>query len=517
MRRSVSLLGLVTMLSVPLQHSYRCGSIADLWAAELNQQAMNQVALANNNFAVDLYRQLAPENADKNLFFSPYSISSALTMTMEGARGETAQQMGTVLRFPEAARNTGVDAQELPWNTAVLHSDQARLRQHLIGGTDAGQNQKIKKQITQLEQEYQSLTKQITQLRAENQSSQLREVTQRSVAVANELNTLRQQVDQYELNIANALWAEQTFPFRAAFLKVLSDAYGAAAFPVDFLHKPEEERDRINNWVARQTKERITNLLAPGIITRNTRLVLTNAIYFKGNWADEFDKKDTQESAFTLQDGTTGKVMLMSAHDKQWRYAEFFPDGTRNDPVLNQERFAYELKPNPDGFQLLALPYRGNALTMAVLLPKRHDGLPAIEKQLTSTSLAKWLEALQQQKVHVFLPKFKLETLYSLPPTLTKMGMPAAFQAGGFTGMSDAPEAKLLALSEVVHKAFVEVNEEGTEAAAATAAVVSFTSARVEPPTPTFRADHPFLFLIRDNQSGTILFLGRVLNPAPAQ
>lgn len=485
--------------------------------AETTPPPANHAASANNNFAVDLYRQLAQENADKNLFFSPYSISSALLMTMEGARSETAQQMGTVLRFPASARNTGADAEEIPWNTAVLHSDLASLWQHLVGGPDAAQSQEVKKRIAQLEQEHQSLTKHIAQLRAEDQSSQLLEVTQRSVAVADELNTLRQQVDQYELNIANALWGEQTFPFRKAFLKTLNDVYGAAAFPADFRHNPEETRDRINNWVAQQTKERITNLLAPETITQNTRLVLANAIYFKGNWADKFDKKDTQESAFTLQDGTTEKAMLMSAHDKRWRYAEFFPEGTRNDPVLNQEQFVYELKPNPDGFQVLELPYRGNTLSMIVLLPKKHEGLLSLEKQVTSGSLSKWLETMQQQEVHVFLPKFKLETLYSLPPTLSKMGMPTAFQAGGFTGMSDAPEARLLTLSEVVHKAFVEVNEEGTEAAAATAAVVSLTSMRIEPPTPTFRADRPFLFLIRDNQSGTILFMGRVLKPAALQ
>jgi serpin B len=189
------------------------------------------------------------------------------------------------------------------------------------------------------------------------------------------------------------------------------------------------------------------------------------------------------------------------------------PDGTRNEPMLDQQEFEYTLNPNPQGFQLLELPYRGKTLSMIVLLPKQHDGLGALEKQLTADTLNKWLETMQRQTVHVFLPKFRLETMYTLRGTLSAMGMPAAFQPGGFTGMSDAPEAPLLALSHVVQKAFVDVNEEGTEAAAVTVITMATVSARIEPPIPTFRADRPFLFLIRDNQSGAILFLGRVMSP----
>ena len=195
------------------------------------------------------------------------------------------------------------------------------------------------------------------------------------------------------------------------------------------------------------------------------------------------------------------------------RYVELLPDGTRNAPVLNQEKFAYEVQPNPEGFQLLELPYRGKSLSMIVVLPMKANGLPALEKQLTLANLNKWIDAMQDSRVDIYLPKFKLETFYSLPSVLAAMGMPAAFQAGGFTGMSDIPEAKLLALSEIAHKAFVEVNEEGTEAAAATVLTMVPTSLSIEPPTPTFRADHPFVFLIRDNQSGLILFLGRVVKP----
>jgi len=395
----------------------------------------------------------------------------------------------------------------------------ADLKQRLTGGVspDPDQTQDTRNKIKHLEQEHQTLTQQCKQLlEAERQWSQYSEVTERAADVAHELNTLRQQIGQYELRIANALWGEQTFPFRQHFVATLQDAYGAAAVPVDFIHNPEGARIHINQWVEKQTNERIKDVLAQGTITSCTRLVLANAIYFKGNWADEFDPKQTQEADFTLQDGTKTKARLMAARAPEFRYAELLPDGTRNDPVRDHYRAVYTLKPNPDGFQLLELPYRGHQLAMIVLLPKKPDGLSAIETVLTAANLNKWLEVMQKQKVYVFLPSFTLETTYDLPPTLSALGMPAAFQPGGFTGVSDAAEARILALSRVAHKAFVAVNEEGTEAAAATAFTTVALGMRIEPPIPTFRADRSFLFLIRDTQSGTLLFLGRIMNPRGA-
>lgn len=490
-------------------------STADESQTTATDPALTKAAVqASNNFATDLYHQLAKTNAGTNLFFSPYSISSALIMTAEGARGETAQQMGTVLRLPESARNTGDNATSMPWNLAPIHTGMASLRRSLTGGTaDPAKTEEINKKIQQLEQEHKELTAKLQQLQAENQWDALSETSNRAAAVGRELNSLRQQVNQYELRIANALWGEQTFPFRPAFLETLNNTYGAGAIPVDFLHNWEEARARINRWVEEETRNRIKNLLAEGTITTDTRLVLANAIYFKGRWVDEFDKKNTQEADFTLEDGKTAKTKLMATQDSKASYAELLPDGTRNDPTLDQQKFEYQFKPNPDGFQMLELPYRGNELAMVVLLPKRHNGLSTLEQRLTADTLTQWLETMHKQKVHVFLPKFTLETTYNLPKTLSAMGMPAAFKPGGFTGMSDAPEARTLEISDVVHKAFVDVNEEGTEAAAATAVGMRATSARIEPPTPTFRADRPFLFLIRDIRGGAILFLGRMTNP----
>jgi len=527
------------------------GKVNELLAASTEPTPTKQVVEANNNFATDLYRQLAKANDKNNLFFSPYSIANGLLMAAEGARGKAAWQIGTVLRLPESVRNrddastaiqwtlavedarggimqqvgavprvpesvqnTDDDTTSIPWNLKLVHSSMADLRRRLTA--DSARTQEIGKKITRLEQEHQQLTTNLPLLEILAQWSQLSEVSVHVDAVARELNMLRQQV-HYDLRVANALWGEQTFPFGPAFLKRLCHAYCAAALSADFIHNGEGARVRINRWMEEETQERIQNLLAEGTVTRDTRLVLTNGIYFKGRWANKFDQQNIQEADFTLEDGKTVKAMLMAAQDLNAGYAELLPDGKRNDPVFDRATGAHLVDPNPNGFQMLTLPYRGDALAMVILLPKRRDGVSELEQQLAADTLTQWLEAMPKQKVHVFLPQFTLEAFYDLPKTLSAMGMPAAFQPGELTAMSDAPAARTLALSTVVHKAVIEVDEEGTEAAATTAAATDVISAMIgAPPPPTFRADRPFLFLIRDIQSGAILFLGRVMNPREA-
>ena len=406
----------------------------------------------NNNFALDLYAQVAKESPGQNLFFSPYSIVSALTMTAEGARGDTALQMGTVLRFPEKARRS--DDAALPWDTASVHLEMATLKRLLLDQDRA-----------------------------------------------------------YEINIANALWLEQTYSFRPQFLAILNEEYGAAARQVDFMFNADPTRLQINQWVEEQTKNKIQNVLAPDTIDADTRFVLANAIYFKGHWADEFDESKTQPEDFTLLDGSSIKVPLMSQRSLFTHYAELGPDGTPNIPAMSEDRPSFDSPPNPDGFQILELEYRGGDVEMVILLPKKHIGLPALEKVLTTDTLTQWLDTARRQEVHVFLPKFKLEENISLNQTLSAMGMPKAFEPNGFLGMSDAADAWKLYISHIAHKAYVDVNEEGTEAAAATMVVGRARSAVIEPPIPTFRADRPFLFLIRDKRTGTMLFLGRLMRP----
>jgi len=290
----------------------------------------------------------------------------------------------------------------------------------------------------------------------------------------------------YQLHVANALWGQKGYRFRKDFLLTTKTSYGAGLNEVDFQTAAEEARKTINAWVEQQTKDKIKDLIPPRAVDALTRLVLTNAIYFKGDWLRPFTKPLTKDEAFKVS--TTKQVTV---------------------PMMHQtEHFAYF-----DGgkFQALELPYVGNQLSMVVFLPKEVDGLAEFEKSLTVQNLPQWLPQLQRHEVMVTLPKFKITADFMLKDVLSTMGMPLAFSdAADFSGMS---EEKALTLSAVIHKAYVDVNEEGTEAAAATGAIVGLTS--VGPPPAVFRADHPFVFLIRDTSSGSILFLGRLAQPQP--
>jgi serpin B len=377
------------------------------------------VTAGNTRFAFDLYRQIAsaPAYTGKNIFFSPYSISSALAITYEGARGTTADEIRSVLHLPanETLRRTG------------------------FAGIDAD---------------------------------------------------LARGDENYTLRTANALWAEKAYPFLPEYIALAERWYGANTTNLDFAKNPEGSRATINRWVERETEDRIRDLLPPGSIDSMTRLVITNAIYFKGTWAMQFDANQTKEEEFRVAPDKTVRIPMMQQTDEDARY-----------PYAET-----------DTLQVLELPYAhgdGAGLSMLVLLPK-NDNLTAAEEVLDAGEIAALQGSLVRKRVNVFFPKFRLETEYSLPETLAAMGMPTAFSPDAdFSGMDGTKD---LFISGVVHKAFVDVNEEGTEAAAATGVVIGLTSARPDA-TPIFRADHPFVFLITEKDSGTILFAGRVVNP----
>jgi serpin B len=292
----------------------------------------------------------------------------------------------------------------------------------------------------------------------------------------------------YQLRVADALWAQKDYAFLDDFLKLTAVNYSAGIHPVDFKAAPDAVRLTINQWVETQTDDKIKDLLPPRSVNSATKLVLTNAIYFKGDWQTQFDKASTKDEDFHLAIAQTIKTPLMHVEDK-FRY---FNGGT---------------------FQALDIPYKSGELSMIVLLPNDPNGLPALEQSMTAANVQQWLNQLRpSQKVTLTLPKFKMTRQFELAGTLGAMGMSQAFQQGtaDFSGMTGHRD---LWISAVVHKAFVDVNEEGTEAAAATGIVMrSMAMARVERPI-VFRADHPFVFLIRDHLSGSILFMGRVTDP----
>ena len=369
----------------------------------------NAVVRGNTQFAFDLYRAVRERGG--NVFYSPYSVSTALAMTLAGARGTTADQIVRTLHFP------------LP--SARLHPVVGALMKEVNGDPDKRPD--------------------------------------------------------YELFTANALWGQKGSNFLDAFIAINRNHYEAGLHEVDFANATEDARTTINRWVEEQTHDKIAELLPKGILDEMTRLVLTNAVYFNGAWEQPFDPRQTRAGEFHVSDTTTVTVPLMH-HDSEFKQM-------RNGDVIG-----------------LDLPYKGRALSMIVLLPQEKTPLFELEKKLTPDNLEAWIEAMKPGRVMVTLPTFTIESQFSLKSTLSKLGMPLAFSRqadlSGITGRKD------LHITEAVHKAFVDVNELGTEAAAATG--VGF---RMTMLPPRFTANRPFVFLIRDNRNGTVLFVGRVENP----
>ncbi len=391
-------------------------------ADEVNTQT-KAVASGNNEFAFNLYSHIKnmPEikQAEGNLFFSPYSISTALAMTYEGARGNTAQEMASVLKLP-------------------------------VEGENSASREKIASAFGALQK----------QLQADKETS------------------------GYQLNVANALWGQKAYPFLPEFIDLNKKYFESGLNEVDFA-KSEEARKTINTWVEDKTNDKIKDLMPPGSIDALTRLVLTNAIYFKGDWAAKFKEENTKETDFHVTDQKTVKVPMM----------------------YQKETFEYA---QLDNMQLLQMPYKGDKLSMLIILPKTIGDMDSIESNLNLQTLQTNMKQMHKKELDVYLPKFKM-TCGTLDITriLTQLGMKDAFSnAADFSGMSGRKD---LYISSVMHKAFVEVNEEGTEAAAATGVTMRLLS--IAEPPPVFRADRPFVFMIRDNVSQSILFIGRVVNP----
>lgn len=470
-----------------------------------------------NGFACDLYGQLARGSEGKNLFFSPFSMTSALGMTAEGARGQTAIEMAKVLHASEA-----VPARTALTDLSPLHETLGGLSERL---DEKPVPPEMRTQIESLRAQLDVANRQLAKVRTYDDSTDA--LRQKAERLAAELNELQSKVDQYEFRAANALWGERTFAFQQAYLDTLARAYKTGGlFPVDFRADPDGSRQRINDWVSDQTRQRIKDLIKPGQVRSDTRLVLTNAVYFKGDWAEPFKAEVTRDEDFTTSDGTKVRVPLMH---QPWadaaKYAAFNGDGSvfpTPEKVMVGEADQSNRYPADDGFLVAELPYKGGDLSMVILLPRSADGLSKLESKLSAANLNAWTAALRQRRVKLALPKFKLETDYDMIAPLEAMGMRRAFvnpidpNGAEFDGISPSPDpAQRLYIGAVIHKAFVDVNEKGTEAAAATAVIMAAGSAapRMVPFVPTFRADHPFVLIVRENAGGTVLFMGRVTQP----
>ena len=363
----------------------------------------------NNQFALDLYKKLA-ETEKGNIFFSPYSISSALAMTYAGARGQTAEEMAKVLGIAKLGDK--------------VHPAHASLAYKLksAGGKD-----------------------------------------------------------KPEFHIANALWGQQGLPFKPEFLQLTRKHYGAGLQEVNF-GDTENARSTINKWVGDQTREKIPELLKPGVLAGDTKLVLTNAIYFKADWLRPFDKDWTQDGPFHRTPTETVRVPFM------------------------QQKGNFRVAATGDA-RMLELPYVGGDYAMLVVLPNKPEDLDRIHSSLTSELISGWLAKATEYEYDIMLPKFKMQMAVNLIPALKQLGMTTAF-AESSADFSNCEESKRLFIASIEHQATIDVDEFGTTAAAATE-----VSARAKSLGPQFIVNRPFLVIIRSKQTGAIVFIGKMLNP----
>ncbi|MBN3309179.1 SPB6 protein, partial [Amia calva] len=434
---------------------------------------MDSLASANTQFSLDLFKKLTADHKDKNIFYSPISISSALAMVFLGARGNTATEMAQVssggrrqsLLVQEHRRGLG---RVVGSESSSVQSGQDNSRQ-CVPGEQFQWSELCGSRI------------------AEGQAGD-----DIHVGFSKLITELNKPGVPYKLSLANRLYGEKSYTFVEKFLNDTKKHYHAELEPVDFIKSHEQARTNINTWVEKQTKDKIKNLLAEGTLDSLSRLVLVNAIYFKGSWEKKFDESQTKEEPFRLSKNETKPVQMM--HQKS--------------------KFGFTYIPEIKS-QILELPYVGKSLSMFIILPNEIEdnstGLEKVEKELTYEKLVEWTkpEMLDNAEITVSLPKFKLEETYDLKSVLISMGMVDAFDQtnSDFSGMSPNNE---LVLSKVVHKSFVEVNEKGTEASAATAVSMMLRCSRIP---NYFRAEHPFLFFIKHNRSQNILFYGRFCSP----
>lgn len=296
----------------------------------------------------------------------------------------------------------------------------------------------------------------------------------------------------YELNSANALWAQQDYKFSKDYFENTENYYGGKATNLDFKKNPKESASTINEWVENQTNNKIRNLISPDAINEGTKLILTNAVYFKGEWIKKFNKIFTEEEDFrTANDGVVKtQMMRLTGGEAIFNYAENI------------------------NLQILEMPYSGNELSALFILPKS-DNLKKLESILSTKNLSDWKNNMKEQQVKVYIPRFKFERTYTMTEDLKDMGMSIAFSdSADFSGMTETGDRELK-IDQAIHKAFIDVYEEGTEAAAATMISMTFMGpgSTKEPKIPIFRADHPFIFIIQNKSTGNILFIGRVVNP----
>ncbi len=439
-KKKLIVLSLIILIGILLYSFFNLG-MSDIFVKAADDrgataEGVEEAVRANNQFSIDLYSKIK-DDSEGNIFFSPWSISNAMAMVYEGARGETANEIQNVFYFPE-------------------------------------------------------------------------EDSLRRSSYANMLNTINKGGGKYQLSTANAIWLQEDYPFLQEYKDTISRYYLGNVNTLDFVKNPGQASSEINNWVSKNTNNKIKNIASPNMFDPLTRAVLTNAIYFKGKWEHQFDKKDTKQKDFTLESGKKVQIPTMQLRDDElkFNYCE------------------------SDGIQILEMPYKGDKISMLVLLPRTEaseddeynyykyefglnenlslSNITHLESILSEEKLKEWRSEMEPEIVFIYLPKYHFETTYSLTDYLKSMGMslPFVWPGADFSGIDGT---EMLYIDEVLHKAYIDVYEEGTEAAAATIVSMGFGAAM--PRFIEFRADHPFIFIIQEKETGNILFIGKVVDP----
>jgi serpin B len=408
----IAILLIATAVFITIQNNLNIEITKDKIKDDKNQTSVGNLTFndAVNTFAFDIFNKI---NEGKNIFISPYSIFTALAMTYEGARGETAEEMANVLNIKQ---------------------DNESFHQYM----------------------------------------------KNLYLVLNSKNNF------YNISTANALWVQKNYKLLESYLKIIQDYYNGNATELDF-NFPEQASDIINQWVEENTNGLIKNLILPEYISPLTALILTNAIYFKGLWKVQFEQINTTDRDFKISSEKIVQVPTMTLKDTK----DYFNYTETND------------------LQILELCYTGDDISMMILLPKEKD-LTSVINEIDNNDFLEWKEEMVETNVDIYLPKFGIETMYSLNDYLEQLGMIIPFSSlADFSGMTGFKE---LYISKVIHKAYINVSEEGTEAAAATA-VIMFKSVNGEQSRIVFNCDHPFMYLILHRPTNTILFMGSVTDP----
>jgi serpin B len=366
---------------------------------------------AVNTFTMNIFKEII-ENTDENIFLSPYSVFTALAMTYEGAKKETAEEMSDVLNIDQ--------------DNASFHN-----------------------------------------------------------YVKNLYTEFNKNNEHYTISTANALWTRQNLQLIETYKDIITEYYNGEITEVDF-NNPQKAAEIINQWIEDKTNGLIKDLITPEHINPYIMLILTNAIYFNGIWRTQFDPVNTTDRDFTNYSGITVQIPTMS--------------------IINTKNvFNYT---ETDNLQILELPYSGDTLSMIIILPKNND-ISTVTEEINDEKLNEWENSMVETNLDIYLPKFKVKTEYTLDEYLKSLGMNQSFSpSADFSGITTEWD---LFIDRVLHKAYIEVNEEGTEAAAATSVNVAPTA--IPEPSKIFNANHPFIFLIHHIDSGTILFIGRFSNP----